>query len=183
MSELIERLRNVWDNLSAREQILVGTAGGILAISLFVFAVVMPFFAVVEGAQTRVQTAEQSLMAMVRLQREYAEIDRRLSTVESRIQNQGSQQNLRTLLDTLARESAVRIASMEERQASKNDQYVETKVEVALKNVSLSQTVKYLHNIEASSQPLSIKNLRIRTRPDDNQLLDVTFSVSSFEPT
>ena len=72
---------------------------------------------------------------------------------------------------------------MEERQASKNDQYVETKVEVALKNVSLSQTVKYLHNIEASSQPLSIKNLRIRTRPDNSQLLDVTFSVSSFEPT
>ena len=87
MSEIIERLRNVWDNLSAREQILVGTAGGILVISLLVFAVVMPFFSVVEGAQIRVQTAEQSLMAMVRLQREYAEIDRRLSTVESRIQN------------------------------------------------------------------------------------------------
>ena len=65
MSEIIERLRNVWDNLSAREQILVGTAGGILVISLLVFAVVMPFFSVVEGAQIRVQTAEQSLMAMV----------------------------------------------------------------------------------------------------------------------
>ena len=112
MSEILERLRNVWDNLSAREQILVGAAGGVLAISLLVFAVVMPFFSVVEGARSRVQTAEQSLVAMVQLQREYGEIDRRLSAVERRIQNQGSQQNLRTLLDTLARESAVRIASM-----------------------------------------------------------------------
>ncbi|MCH2187688.1 type II secretion system protein M, partial [Myxococcota bacterium] len=86
MSELIERLRNVWDNLSAREQILVGTAGAVLAISLVVFAVVMPFFSVIEGARSRVQSAEQSLMAMVRLQREYAEIDGRLSTVEGRIQ-------------------------------------------------------------------------------------------------
>ena len=183
MSDWIDRLRNIWDNLAPREQILVGVAGVMGGLSLLVFVVIMPFFSMIDGARNRVQTAEQSLMAMVRLEREYAEIDQRLSLVEGRIQNQGNQQNLRTLLDNLAQNSAVRIASMEERQASKNDQYVETKVEVALKNVSLSQTVKYLHNIEASSQPLSIKNLRIRTRPDNSQLLDVTFSVSSFEPT
>jgi hypothetical protein len=71
---------------------------------------------------------------------------------------------------------------MEERQAGKNDQYVETKVEVSLKNVSLSQTITYLHKIESASQQLSVKSLRIKGRQDKSQLLDVTFSVSSFEP-
>lgn len=183
MNELIERLRNAWDNLSPREQILTTAAGAAVAVSLVAFVIVMPFVNLADRAGTRVQTAEQQVMAMVRLQREYAEINGRLSGVEQRIQNQGRQQNIRTLLDNLAESSSVRIATMEERQASKHDHYVETKVEVSLKNVSLSQTIKYLHNIEASPQQLSVKSLRIRGRADKSQLLDVTFAVSSFEPT
>jgi general secretion pathway protein M len=182
VNELLERARNAWDNLSPREQILVGAAGAALAVTLLVFAIVMPVLGMADRESTRVQSAEQQIMAMIRLQREYAEISGRLQGVEQRIKNQGNQQNIRTLLDNLAQNSSVRIASMEERQASKNDQYVETKVEVSLRNVSLSQTIKYLHNIEASPQQLSVKSLRIKGRGDQSQLLDVTFAVSSFEP-
>ena len=183
MNELLERARNAWDNLSSREQVLVGAAGGLVAVALVALVLVMPFLSLADRAAARVQSAEQQVLAMVRLQREYAEINGRLQAVEERIRNQGQQPNIRTLLDNLAENAAVRIASMEERQASKNDQYVETKVEVSLKNVSLSQTIKYLHNIETSPQQLSVKSLRIRSLGDQSQLLDVTFSVSSFEPT
>jgi general secretion pathway protein M len=182
VNEWLERIRNAWDNLSPREQILVSAAGGALAVALITFALVMPFIAMADRASNRVESAEQQITAMVRLQREYSEIAGRLQSVEQRIKSQGRQQNIRTLLDNLAQNSSVRIASMEERQASKNDEYVETKVEVSLRNVSLSQTIKYLHNIEASPQQLSVKSLRIKGRNDQSQLLDVTFSVSSFEP-
>ena len=182
MNELLERARNAWDNLSSREQLLVGAAGAMLALALVVLAGVMPFLSLADRAAARVESAEQQVQAMLRLQREYAEISGRLRSVEERIRNQGQQPNIRTLLDHLAENAAVRIASMEERQASKNDQYVETKVEVSLKNVSLSQAIKYLHNIETSPQQLSVKSLRIRSLGDQSQLLDVTFSVSSFEP-
>jgi hypothetical protein len=43
--------------------------------------------------------------------------------------------------------------------------------------------VNYLHRIEVSPQVLSVKSLRIRTRSDKPEMLDVTFTVSSFEPT
>jgi hypothetical protein len=42
--------------------------------------------------------------------------------------------------------------------------------------------VTYLHQIETAPQVLSVKSLRIRTRQDKPELLDVTFTVSSFEP-
>ncbi len=105
-----------------------------------------------------------------------------LTGVEERIQNQRGRQNIRTLLESLAKKSSVRIASMEERQAGKNDHYVETKVEVSLKGVSLNQTIKYLHNIEDSDQQLSVKGLRIRSKKkaEDAETLDVTFFVSSY---
>ena len=63
-----------------------------------------------------------------------------------------------------------------------SDRYRETKVQVVLKSVTLSQTVNYLHRIESSEQLLSVKSLRLRTRAESPELLDVTFTVSSFEP-
>ena len=61
------------------------------------------------------------------------------------------------------------------------DRYRETKVEVSLKGVSLPQTVAYLHEIEGSGELLTVKSLRLRTRADKPELLDVVFTVSSFE--
>lgn len=183
MGELIERLREAWEGLAPREQMLVGIAGGALALTLLIFAVVMPFLDMADDAQRRVDSAEQQMIGMLRLSRDYADLDSRLRGVEERIRSQRGQQNIRTLLESLATESAVRIASMEERQAGKSDEYIETKLEVSLKNVTLNQVVKYLHNIETSPQQLSVKSLRIKGRQDQSQLLDVTFSVSSFEPT
>jgi type II secretory pathway component PulM len=182
MSELLDRIRSILDNLSPREQMLVSAAGVMLVLALITFAVVMPIINLANSSEQRVESAERQIEAMRRLYRDYAEIQSKLSGVEDRISSQQGSQNIRTLLETLAQQSSVRIASMEERQAGKNDAYVETKVEVSLKNVSLSQTIKYLHNIESANQQLSVKSLRIKGKQDKTQLLDVTFSVSSFEP-
>ena len=106
--------------------------------------------------------------------------ERLLSGVESRIQR-GSRGNLRTTLETLAQKSQVSVESMEPQTAPTNDRYRETKVEVSLKGVSLPQTVAYLHEIEGSGELLTVKSLRLRTRADKPELLDVVFTVSSFE--
>ncbi len=184
MTDLLEKLREAWAKLAPREQILVGISSLMLVITVTAFGLVMPLVQSSNNAQQRIATAQRQIEAMSRLQAEHAEIQSRLAGVETRIKTQRGQQNIRTLLESLAENSSVKIASMEERQAGKNDHYIETKVEVALKSISLTQTVEYLHQIEASNQQLSVKGLRIKGRESsgDAQLLDVTFSVSSFEP-
>ena len=52
---------------------------------------------------------------------------------------------------------------------------------MALKEVTLAQAVSYLNQIETSQQVLSVKSLRMRTRKDKPEYLDVTFTVSAFE--
>jgi len=105
----------------------------------------------------------------------------RLVAVEERIRS-GPRGEIFTTLEKLAGESAVKIDSMEPRTSPASDAYRETKVQVTLKSVTLAQLVNYLHRIDASEQVLSIKSLRIRARKDKPDLLDVTFTVSSFEP-
>jgi hypothetical protein len=76
----------------------------------------------------------------------------------------------------------VKVESMEPQAAPAQDRYKETKVQVVLKQVTLAQAVSFLHGIESAPQLLSVKSLRIRTRSEQKEdLLDVTFTVSSFE--
>ncbi len=181
MKELIARLRAAWDNLADRERLLVGSAGAVLLIALIWLLLVMPALGQRDDVEARVAAAEQQLQLMARLRAEFDEVSQRLGTVEQRIQA-GTRGNLRTTLENLAQQVGVKIDSMEPQSSPADERYRETKVEVSLKGVTLPQTVNYLHRIESNREVLSVKALRIRTRTDKPDLLDVTFTVSSFEP-
>ena len=181
MRELLERLRTAFRNLSLRERALVGGAGSAFALALLYGVVVLPVLARGEAVRQRAQGAEQSLGAMARLRQEYDDVKLRLADVEARIA-EGLRGNLRTILEDLARQAGVRVESMEPQASPANARFRETKVEVTLESVTLEQAVKYLHEIESQRQVLSVKSLRLRTRADQPSLLDVTFTVSTFEP-
>jgi general secretion pathway protein M len=175
------RLLDAFNGLEARERLLVSLVLGLFGIAFFYLAIVNPLLALADRGEQRLATADQQLAAMQRLRRAYDDIQGRLVDVEQRIQ-QGARGNLRTTLETLAQQASVKVESMEPQASPSHPKYRETKVEVGLKNVTLAQTVHYLHQIDIAPQALSVKSLRIRTRAEQPELLDVTFTVSSFEP-
>jgi type II secretory pathway component PulM len=179
VNEWLARLRSQFDALSPREQLLVAAVGAVLLLALVVLGVVSPLRAAADRARERVRSAETELEAVVRLRGELDEVRSRLDAVERRIR-EGPSGNIFTTLESLARESAIKVDSMEPQTAASSPEYRETRVQVTLKGVSLAQLANYLHRIETTPQLLSVKSLRIRTR-DGEELLDVTFSVSSFE--
>ena len=189
MSELLGRVRILWDGLSSRERLLVGIAGGALAVTILAFGIVMPVMAATQGAVQSAEDAERQLTMMRRMRVEWDGLHTRLSAVEGKIQASVDAQNLLTLLESLAARAGVKPTSMEKRQSGESQQYEETKVEVSLKTVTLQQAVHYLASIESASQPLSVKSLRIKRRPGRSRagdekpvdFIDVTFSVSSFK--
>ncbi len=189
MSELIGRLHVLWDGLAPRERVLVGLAGGALGVTILLFGIVLPIQSANESATQSADTAVRQLQTMERMKREWDGLNGRLTRVETRIQAARSQPNLLTLLSSLAERVGVKPASMEKRQSGESERYEETKVEVSLKNVTLAQAIAYLSSIESAEQPLSVKSLRVKRRPGRSQpgqasqdLIDVTFSVSTFKP-
>ena len=181
MNEWIARLRAAFTALAPREKLFVSLAGGLLLLALLYVAVLNPLLGAIARTGSRREAAEQELRVMTRLRQEYDGLQGRLSDVERRIQ-ESPRGNLRSTLENLAREAQVAVESMEPQASPPGDKYRESKVEVTLEQVNLSQTVNYLHQIESSKQVLSVKSLRLRKRPDNPELLDVTFTVSSFEP-
>ena len=180
MNDLLARLRSALDDLNPRERLLVLGAAATLGLFVVVLGVVNPLLGASNRASSRVIAAEGELEAVRRLRTEYDEVNARLSRVERRVRS--GPDSIFTTLENLASESAVKVDSMEPRTSPASEDYRETKVQVALKNVTISQVVTYLHRIEEAKQLLSIKSLRIRSRGEKQGVLDVTFSVSSFEP-
>ncbi len=180
MKELWLRAVVAFQGLSRNERVLVSLAGGMLVLTLLWFALVMPLLGTSRHMASQAAAAEQQVEAVRELRVRFDEVHGRLAAVEARIQG-GPKGEIFTALERMAAQSAVKIDSMEPRTSPASEDYRETKVQVSLKGVTLAQVVGFLSRIEDAPQMLSIKSLRIRTRADKQDLLDVTFSVSSFE--
>ena len=181
MNEWWNRLRNAFLGLDPRERTLVSLALGLLGLILVWTLVLSPLLGAAARRGQQLETADQRLDVMERLRRDYDDVQGRLADVEQRIQR-GARSELRTTLESLAQQASVKVDSMEPQASPAHPKYRETKVEVGLRNATLAQTVHYLHQIDIAPQALSVKSLRIRTRAEQPDLLDVTFTVSSFEP-
>lgn len=181
MGEVWARVRAAWDDFTPRERLAVWAMAVAVGVALVWVLGVQPVRAGRDRAAERVARAERQVEMMRRLRRQYDEIAGRLDTVERRIAR-GPRGNVFTTLESLARNSAVKIESLEPQAAPAGDRYREEKVRVSLKSVTLAQLTQYLDQIERTPQHLSIKALRIRTRADQPELLDVSFTVSAFEP-
>lgn len=180
MKELWRRLVAAFDGLSRNERLLVSVAGGLAVVTLLWLALVMPLVGSASRVASHADAAEQQVQVVRGLRARFDEVNGRLEAVEARIRN-GPSGEIFTSLERMAAESAVKIDSMEPRTSPASEEYRETKVQVSLKGVTLAQLVALLSRIDDAPQMLSVKSLRIRTRADKQDLLDVTFTVSSFE--
>jgi type II secretory pathway component PulM len=181
VNAFLQRLRDAFEGLKPNERLLVGVAGAGLLAALVWLVLVQPILSQRDASAARIQAAELQIRTVEDLAGRYAQVAGRLDAVEQRIRS-GPRGEIFTTLEQLAQQSAVKVDAMEPRTTPASDAYQETKVQVGLKDVTLAQLVGYLHRIESAPQLLSIKTLRIRTRGDKPELLDVTFTVSSFEP-
>lgn len=181
MTALIDQIRDFLRGLQPRERLLIGAVGALVAVMIVIFGVVQPLRGAQRNAASRAATAETQIEAVRALREQYDAVDGRLRSVEEAIRA-APQGEIFTTLEQLASQSQVSVDSMEPRSAPASEDYRETKVQVTLKGQTLAQVVRYLHHVESAPQPLSIKSLRMRTRADKPELLDVTFTVSSFEP-
>ncbi len=184
--ELWERGRRsvlrMLEGRSARERWLLVGIGAMAVTLLIQFAVVDPLEARTAEAITEADRLEQGLQRASRLAPEIRRLRVEIAAVEKRIQP-GAQTNLLQLLEQIAEAAQMRdrLESVKPKRASGNDQYPESRAEVQLRGATLPQVVQFLYRIQTADLYLIVRSLSIKTRNDETQLLDVSFSVSSFQ--
>jgi len=185
VNALLAPLRAYLAGRSPRERWLLVAAGCGIALLFVYVAIVSPLNARANASAARTSELEGQVTRALQLASEMRPLQGELADVEGRIQP-GAKTNLIAALSTLAAEAKIsqeQLESIEPKQPSSNAQYPETRAEVRLKGASLEQTVDFLYRIETSQSHLIVRSLKIRARGDaaGSPILDVSFSVSSFE--
>jgi len=133
--------------------------------------------------ELQIETQKTQVLRAIQLAGDMRRLQAALTQVEALI-IPGQKTDLFTLLESLATQAGLtpnQIDSVKPQPPSSNARYPETRVEVRLKGTTLEQVVRLLHKIESARLHLIVRSLRITTRGKKSQVLDVSFSVSSFE--
>ena len=112
----------------------------------------------------------------------YRQLQAELKTTESQI-TKGFDPTITTTMETLAEKAGIkeRIDNIKERPSTPSDLFDEVSADVRMTRVTVPQLMDYLYSIEHHPNLfLKIKQMQIRRRFDNKQLMDVSFQVSTY---
>ena len=169
-------------NLSQREQRVLIGAGAVFVLILLYLGVdsVLQGYDKLEGkiAKKRVEVEN-----ITRLREQYMEAHKQLAGIKEKLDRMEKGFSVLSFIEDLANKQNIRenIGSVKPKTIPLNDDYDESIVELKMANVSLKELVDFIYKVENSGHLLKVKRLRIKTRYDNRDLLNVTLQVTTYK--
>jgi general secretion pathway protein M len=169
-------------SLSQREQrVLIGA--GVLFAFLLLYLVVGSVLQGYEKLDDKIATKRGEVQKIARLREQYMQTHKELEDIKAKLDQMEKGFSVLSFIEDLANKENIRnkIGSVKPKKNPLNDTYDENIVELQMDNVSLSELVDFIYKIENSGQLLKVKRLRVKTRYDDRDLLNVTLQVTTYK--
>lgn len=176
MTSLLQRL-------SARERVMV-TAAVIFVLSALIYGVLLrPALEKRERWRSMAVRKRVEMTRFVELSSRYRELEGTISEIEKRLGSRKGGTSLLAELEAKARELNLQdnIASMKPFTTQLDSGLVESSVEIRLEKLALRGLVEFLQRVEGRGSLVATRRLRVKSRFDDPQLLDVSILVSTLE--
>jgi len=169
--------------LTQREKLAVGLGGACLAALAFWLGVWEPLQAHLALQKRRVEAKRAEYGEVRDLAGRFARLRTRIESIETHLQR-SRDFSILSYLEGLAKRQQVqeRIVQMKPRPGESTRYYKENAVEIRMEKIRLPDLTRYLFQVENSPELLRVKQIQIRPRFDDPDLLDVRFQVSAYEP-
>ncbi len=169
-------------NLSQREQrVLIGLGAFIVLMILYfsVDSVVQKY----DKLESKIAKKREEVENLTRLREQYMEAHKQLADIKAKLDKMEKGFSVLSFIEDLANKQNIRenIGSVKPKKIPLNDDYDESIVELKMDNVSLSELVDFIYKIENSGHLLKVKRLRIKTRYDNRDLLNVTMQVTTYK--
>ena len=169
-------------NLSQREQrVLLGA--GILFVLMLLYLGVDSILDRYQKLEDKIVTKRGEVEKLSRLRTQYMEAHRQLEDIKAKLDQMERGFSVLSFIEDLANKENIRekIGSVKPKKIPLNDTYDENIVELNIDNVSLQELVDFIYQVENSGQLLKVKRLRIKTRYDNRDLLNVTLQVTTYK--
>lgn len=181
IEQIKEKIAGKLDTVKLTERdryILMGFAG--LLIVVFLYLTVFSFSSKVSKMEKKVLTLQGDLQKLGELKQQYAEDSRALKQL---VKNNPQQGPLISNVEKIILSESIERKNFSIRdrnqRSNEDDLYNETSVDVSIKQVPLEKMIDVLYAFQLKY--LKVKDLRIRTRFDNSNSVDLSFTVSTFD--
>ena len=169
-------------NLSQRDQrVLIGAGAFLLLMLLYlgVDSVLLGY----SNLEEKIAKKRAEVEKITRLRAQYMEAHKQLADIKAKLDQMEKGFSVLSFIEDLANKENIRenTGSVKPKKIPLNDRYDESIVELKIDNVSLSELVDFIYKIENSGHLLKVKRLRIKTRYDNRDLLNVTLQVTTYK--
>lgn len=133
----------------------------------------------VGSLRKEITTAQKGHLQVMDRITEYEKVRKEIASLEKRFEGGGG--SLTSRVETIARESGMTVDQVREKAPQETDFLEINSIEVKLSNVSLSQLMEFLYNLESGqASPLRLRRIQIKPKFGNRQNLDVSCEVASF---
>ena len=170
-------------HLSRREKMVI-SIGLIVSLGILIYMILLgPWIEGYNNLEKIIKRKEMQYNEIVRLQKEYILLQRRLKRLEKVASTGKRDFSPLAFMESISTKAKIKdhVVSMKPMTFPMGEHYRESAVQVKIERVVLEQILEYLKLIDKAPQPLRVKTLHIRSRFDEPGLLDVNITVSFYE--
>jgi hypothetical protein len=180
-TKAIEQLQTSFSRLSDRERILVMLTAAV-AVVFIIVGIAWWANSAIDGRKKSVVIKKDKLEQILALEGQYKEAANREAKATQKLERNSV--SLFSLLQKTAGELNLKLNDLNERKTPVRDSEIEeVSVEVNLKQLSVDKLNQFLEKIEGKSKDglVKILKLKVKTRFDNPQLLDVNMTVATWK--
>jgi len=168
-------------NITPREQKVLACAGIVLAL-IIVYLMLDSVLQGYRGLATDIAIDQEELKKVSRLRDQYRKTHSQLELIKTKLDHQKKGFSVLSFIEDLAKKENIRenIGSVKPKKLPLGDDYEENMVELKLDDITLPKLVDFIFKIENSGNILKVKRLRIKTRYNNRDLLNVTMQVTTY---
>lgn len=172
---------NQFNQLSQRERITLMAGALVILLLIVVFGIIAPYRTALEHLDSKIASRQRQLGEVQQLSNQYRQLQQQLAASERRLAS-GGDFSLLSFVEATSVRLAGRdsLVSMRPQPTATVEGFREETVEVKLEKVRLHQLVQLLYAAETAPAPMLVKTLRVKTRFDDRNLLDVVVTFASY---
>lgn len=178
ITEKINALRDWFERLSQRERTMVGALG----VSFVIMVTLIVGFFITDGLAAmgeRNEAMRQALRDLDTQRDSYLKLKHKAAQLQTRLGATPIQ--LGGYLEQAAKESGFEIPESNERAPVQTGKWVEKSIELRLSRVRIDGLASFLRRVETGPNLVVVKELKVSTRDDKHQELDVEMTVSTYE--
>ncbi len=169
--------------LSQRERVAVGVAGGVVLLFVLLQFVIFPLGQKRARLTKGLAAKEKAIAEMRTLQERYRQLSSQSGSIAEMLARREGGFSLFSFLEQGAADSGVkeRIAHMRPSESPEGEMFRQSRVEIKLQGLSLQQLVDFLQKVESPEHLVGIDKITIQENGKEQGTLDATLLLVSID--